>query len=176
MDVQERFARGDRNAFEELFRQFQGEVFRWVMRIVRDRGIAEDLTVESFWKMYRAHARFDPSRAFGAWARRIATNLALDHLRRAKRETALVDEPADVASRGNPALQRETRAEIAAAFEKLAPKLRVVARLSLIEEVPHREIAEALGISEAATRVRLFRATRILREELKELVETHGHA
>jgi RNA polymerase sigma-70 factor, ECF subfamily len=174
MDVQERFARGDRDAFEELFRQFQGEVFRWVMRIVRDRGIAEDLTVESFWKMYRAHARFDPAKPFGAWARRIATNLALDHLRRTKRETALVAEPVDVGSRGNPAIQREMRAEIVAAFEKLAPKLRVVARLSLIEEVPHREIAEALGISEAAMRVRLFRATRILREELKELVETHG--
>ena len=176
MELQERFARGDRDAFEELFRQFQGEVFRWVMRIVRDRGIAEDLTVESFWRMYRAHARFDASKPFGAWARRIATNLALDHLRKAKRETALVDEPVDVAARGNPALQREMRQQIAAAFEQLAPKLRVVARLSLIEDVPHREIAEALGIAEGTVRVRLFRATRILRKELKELVETHGPA
>jgi RNA polymerase sigma-70 factor, ECF subfamily len=175
MDVQERFARGDRDAFEELFRQFQGEVYRWVMRIVRDRGIAEDLTVESFWRMYRAHARFDPSKSFGAWARRIATNLALDHLRKAKRERALVDEPADaLAGHANPGLRRETRERIAEAFERLAPKLRVVARLSLIEEAPHREIAEALGISDAAVRVRLFRATRILRQELKELVEIHG--
>lgn len=175
MELQERFARGDRDAFEELFRQFQGEVYRWVVRIVRDRGIAEDLTVESFWRMHRAHARFDPTKPFGAWARRIATNLALDHLRQTKREQALVDEPADaIAGRTNPGLQRETRERIAAAFERLAPKLRVVARLSLIEEVPHREIAKALGISEGAVRVRLFRATRILRQELKELMETHG--
>lgn len=175
MELQEQFARGDRDAFEELFRQFQGEVYRWVMRIVRDRGIAEDLTVESFWRMYRAHARFDAKKSFGAWARRIATNLALDHLRKAKHEQAMVEEPADeIAGRANPGVQRETRERIAAAFEGLAPKLRVVARLSLLEDVPNREIAEALGISEGAVRVRLHRATKILRQELKELMESHG--
>jgi RNA polymerase sigma factor (sigma-70 family) len=167
MELLERFAHGDENAFEALFRQFQGEVFRWVMRIVRDRGIAEDLTVEAFWKMHRAHARFDPSRSFGAWARRIATNLALDQLRKMRREVPLVGDPAD-APRANPGIQRETREQIAMAFHELAPKLRIVATLSLIEDVPHREIAEALGISEAAVRVRLFRATKILREQLKE--------
>jgi DNA-directed RNA polymerase specialized sigma24 family protein len=46
----------------------------------------------------------------------------------------------------------------------------VVATLSLLEDVPHREIAEALGITETSVRVRAFRATRILREELKDLV------
>jgi RNA polymerase sigma-70 factor, ECF subfamily len=175
MELQERFARGDRDAFEELFRQFQGEVYRWVMRIVRDRGIAEDLTVESFWRMYRAHARFNPRRPFGAWARRIATNLALDQLRKARREESLVEEPADeTAGQANPGMQREMRERIAAAFDKLSPKLRAVARLALVEGVAHREIAEALGVSEGAVRVRVFRATRILRQELKELVEKHG--
>src|ERR1700690_4094251 len=90
MELLERFAHGDKDAFETLFRQYQGEVFGWVMRIVRDRGAAEDLTVEALWKMYRAHARFDPARSFGAWARRIATNLALDHLRKMRREVPLV--------------------------------------------------------------------------------------
>jgi RNA polymerase sigma factor (sigma-70 family) len=166
MELLERFAHGDESAFEEVFRQHQGEVFGWVMRIVRDRGIAEDLTVEAFWKMHRAHARFDPSRSFGAWARRIATNLALDQLRKMRREVPLVVDVAD-APHANPAIQREMREKIVAAFHGLAPKLRVVATLSLIEGVPHREIAEALGISETAVRVRLFRATKILREQLK---------
>jgi RNA polymerase sigma-70 factor, ECF subfamily len=167
MELLERFALGEREAFETLFREYQREVFGWCMRIVRDRGIAEDLTVEAFWKMHRAHARFDPKRSFGAWARRIATNLALDHLRKNRWETPLVGEVADVA-RENPGMQRETREQIAAAFGELSPKLRLVATLSLIEEVPHREIAEALGISEATVRVRLFRATRILRNQLKQ--------
>jgi RNA polymerase sigma factor (sigma-70 family) len=168
MELLERFAQGDKDAFEALFRQFQSEVYGWIMRIVRDRGVAEDLTVEAFWKIHQAHARFDPARSFGAWARRIATNLALDHLRKNRWETPLVGEPVD-AMRANPGIQRETREQIAAAFGRLSPKLRVVATLSLIEEVPHREIGEAIGISEATVRVRLFRATRILRKELKEM-------
>jgi RNA polymerase sigma-70 factor (ECF subfamily) len=168
MELLERFALGDREAFETLFREYQREVFGWCIRIVRDRGVAEDLTVEAFWKMYRAHARFDPKRSFGAWARRIATNLALDHLRKNRWETPLVNEAVD-AKQTNPGVQRETREQIATAFSELSPKLRAVATLSLIEEVPHREIAEALGISETTVRVRLFRATRILRNQLKQV-------
>ena len=122
--------------------------------------------------MHRAHAQFDPTRSFGAWARRIATNLALDHLRKMRREVPLKVDTADVA-RADPAIQRETREQIAAAFQGLAPKLRVVATLSLIEDVPHREIAEALGISEVAMRVRLSRAMKFLREQLKEQVPGH---
>ena len=167
MELLERFARGDRDAFEALFRQYQGEVFGWIVRIVRDRGIAEDLTVEAFWKMHQAHARFDPARSFGAWARRIATNLALDGLRKMRREAPLVGDPAD-AAQANPGIQRESREQIAQAFQGLNPKMRVVAILALVEEVAHRDIAEALGISEVAVRVRLFRATKMLRKFLRE--------
>ena len=173
MELLERFSQGDEDAFEALFRQNQGEVFGWIVRIVRDRGIAEDLTVEAFWRMHRSHARFDPARSFGAWARRIATNLALDYLRKVRREVPLVSDPADVAQ-ANPGVQRETREQIAVAFGQLTPKLRIVATLSLVEEVPHREIAEALGISEAAVRVRLFRGVKILRERLKERGLSHA--
>ena len=43
-----------RNAFETVFRQSQGEVYRWILRIVRDSPAAEDLTMETFWRIYRA--------------------------------------------------------------------------------------------------------------------------
>src|ERR1700678_3345103 len=112
MELLERFALGDREAFETLFREYQREVFGWCMRIVRDRGIAEDLTAEAFWKMYRAHGRFDPTRSFGAWARRIATNLAVDHLRKTRRETPLEHEPAAEAKE-NPGEQRDKREQLA---------------------------------------------------------------
>ena len=83
-EVLEEFAAGDLNAFESLFRQYQGEVYGWIVRIVRDPAAAEDLTIETFWRIHRAHARFDPSRSFGAWARRIATNVAIDFLKSAR--------------------------------------------------------------------------------------------
>ena len=65
-ELLQRFACGDLDAFESLFRQFQGEVFRWIVRMVREHGAAEDLTIETFWRIHRAHARFDPERNFAA--------------------------------------------------------------------------------------------------------------
>src|SRR5262250_3945538 len=84
MDLLERFTRGDLDAFEDIFRQFQGDVYAWIFRIVRNKATAEDLTLEAFWRIYKARARFDAARPFGAWARRIASNVALDHLKREK--------------------------------------------------------------------------------------------
>lgn len=66
MELLERFADGDVQAFEELFREYQGRVYGWIVRIVRNPAAAEELTVEAFWRMYRARERFDASRSFGA--------------------------------------------------------------------------------------------------------------
>ena len=70
MEVLQRFAAGDLDAFESLFRQHQRDVYRWIVRIVRDPVAAEDLTVETFWRMHRGHAGFHPDGNFGAWLRR----------------------------------------------------------------------------------------------------------
>ena len=168
MDLLQRFALGDLDAFETLVRQFQGDIYAWIVRIVRDPGIAEDLTVETLWRIYRARRQFRPDGNFGAWARRIATNLALDHLRRQRPQDRLVAEPA-AAPQPDRLLQRETRQKIRQAFRHLPPKLQVAATLALIEEQPYEEIADALGTSVGAVKVRVFRAIRILRKRLNQL-------
>src|ERR1700739_3382405 len=58
MDLFQRFALGEVDAFETLVRQFQGDIYAWIVRIVRDPGIAEDLTVETLWRAYRARNQF----------------------------------------------------------------------------------------------------------------------
>jgi RNA polymerase sigma-70 factor (ECF subfamily) len=168
MDLLERFAAGDLEAFEVLFRQHQSQVYAWIVRIVRDSGIAEDLTVETFWRIYRSRSHFDPAGNFHAWARRIATNAALDHLRRARRETQL---PEDLAcsAKADPAVQRQTREQIRQAFGDLPAKYRLVATLALVEEEPYDAIAHAAGISVALVKVRVFRAVRLLRKKLTSM-------
>ena len=165
-DVLRQFSHGDHDAFEALFRTYQAEVYGWIVRIVRDPAAAEDLTLETFWRIHRAHARFDPARSFGAWARRVATNAALDYLKAARPE---IDLPEDLVSPTlpDPGISEELRRKTALAFGRLPPKLRVAATLALIEEEPHKVIAEALGISISAVKVRVFRAVRFLRDELK---------
>jgi RNA polymerase sigma-70 factor (ECF subfamily) len=166
MELLERFARGELDAFETLFRQFQGEVYGWIVRLVRDPGVAEDLTVETFWRIYQARARFDPGRRFGAWARQVATNVALDYIRSVRREITLPENLAQAGS-PDPAVQADIHAQIERAFRQLPAKLQAVATLALIEEKPYDEIAEALGISVGAVKSRVFRAVRQLREKLK---------
>jgi RNA polymerase sigma-70 factor, ECF subfamily len=167
VELLERFAAGDVLAFEERFREYQGRVYGWIVRIVRNPAAAEDLTVEAFWRMHRARGRFDPSRSFGAWARRIASNVALDHLRSAPREVPLeaVPDPPAPDSSGSPELAQALRR----AFSQLPPKLRAVASLALIEQEPYAEVAEALGLSLAAVKSRGFRAVRLLRKKLERM-------
>lgn len=166
MELEERFAHGDLDAFETLFRRFQPEVYRWIVRIVRRPQVAEELTVEAFWRIYRARARFDPSRSFGAWARRIATNVALDYLKTLPREVALVAE-VSAGSVNDPAMQLEIRERVERALRQLPVDLRMVVTLALIEEEPYEAIAGALGIPLGTVKSRVFRGVRLLREKLK---------
>ena len=163
MDLPERFARGDLEAFELLFRQFHPEVYRWLVRLTRDPAAAEDLTVEVFWRIYRARARFDPARSFGAWARRIASNAAIDHFRRARRiRAAEVGTPP--AGPVPSAAQRDLQLRIERAFLRLPPALRLVAQLAIVDGWPHDDVAAALGLSRSAVKSRAFRAVRFLKD------------
>jgi RNA polymerase sigma-70 factor (ECF subfamily) len=166
-DTLRSFVRGDERAFERLFRQYEADVYRWIVRIVRDRSAADDVLVDAFWRAYRGRAQFDPGRPFGAWLRRIATNASLDHLR-ATRATAGW-RTADESIPAPTAADRDTNDAIALAFRRLPPELQVVAVLALVEEEPYVEIADALGIPEGTVKSRMFRAIRMLREELARL-------
>ncbi len=166
MDLLERFTRGDLDAFELLFREFHRDVYAWLVRLTRDPGAAEDLTVDVFWRIYRAHARFDPSRSFGAWARRIASNAALDHLRRTGRERTPPMPRA--APAGESAARRDRDVRVERAFLTLPPRLRIVAELALIGEWPQDEIANALGISRSAVKSRAARALKYLKAALRQ--------
>jgi RNA polymerase sigma-70 factor (ECF subfamily) len=143
---------------------------------VRDRAAAEDVVVEAFWRAHRSRARFDPSRSFGAWMRRIATRVAIDQLNatRRRRWVSLDDLSNRVGrvplgeghvTRSGPAAADEIRR----AFRALPPKLQVVAVLALIEEEPLAGIAEVLDLPIGTVKSRLFRATRQLRKELARL-------
>lgn len=163
-DLQRRFVDGDASAFEALFREFSPEVYRWIVRIVRDPAAAEDALVETFWRAHRGRARFDPSRSFGAWMRRIATHAAFDQLKQARREGRM--ESADDRLPASPASDPDVSRIVSTALASLPPKLQIVAMLALVEEQPYAEIADALGVPIGTVKSRVFRATRALREEL----------
>lgn len=163
-----RFVEGEQDAFGTLFQQFQPEVHRWTLHIVRDVSSAEDVVVETFWRAYKGRARFDPSRSFGAWMRRIATNAACDYLQTVRHSRLLEEREVRVkssASTPDPALRKT----IERAFRRLKPDLQVVAILALIEERPYTEIADALDVRLGTVKSRLSRAVKKMRKELVRL-------
>lgn len=167
-----RFRQGDVDAFEALFRMHQRPVFGWVLRMVRDRSAAEDVMIEAFWRMHRAHARFDPERGFEPWARRIATHAALDWMRRQKPESPVPPEMLEstaAPAASDAAVAEEIRRKTQLAFARLPAKLRIAALLAIVEEQPHKEVAAAMGITVGAVKLRVFRALRLLRKELSEM-------
>jgi RNA polymerase sigma-70 factor (ECF subfamily) len=168
-DHLDQFRLGDQDAFEALFRLHQRAVYGWILRVVRDPAAAEDLTVETFWRIYQARARFEVARGFEPWARRIATNVALDWLRTRRPESELTAEliADQTAVSADPGVTAEIRLKTAQAFARLPPQLRIAAILAVVEEQPHKDIAEALGISVTAVKLRVFRAVRLLRKDLE---------
>ena len=168
-DLLEKFRQGGQDAFEALFRLHQRALYGWILRIVRNTAAAEDLTVETFWRIYQARARFEATRGFEPWARRIATNVTLDWLRSRKPESELTAEliADQMVVAANPGVTAEIRMKTEQAFERLPHGLRVAAILSVVEEQPHKEIAAALGISVTAVKLRVFRAVRLLRKDLE---------
>lgn len=167
-DALERFTTGDVDAFETLFRQYQGEVYGWIVRIVRNPAVAEELTLETFWRIYRRRQRFDAQRPFGPWARRIATRAAIDYLRSniPSLEPLQSMPPSKVAG---PVRQGELQVFLERAFHSLPARLRAAATLALIEERPYQEIAGALDISLSAVKMRVARALRLLRTRLEKM-------
>jgi RNA polymerase sigma factor (sigma-70 family) len=158
-------------AFEDLFRLHQRAVYGWILRIVRNPAAAEDLTTETFWRIHRFLDRFDSTRSFEPWARRIATRVALDWLRSERPETSMPEDFFDTLpspALDDPGVAAEVRCKVAQALGRLPPKLRVAATLAVIEDLPQKEVAAALGISVTAVKLRVFRALRLLRKDLRE--------
>lgn len=163
-DLLDQFVQGDQRAFEWLFRHHESDVYRWIVRIIRDASAAEDVLVEAFWRAYRGRACFDSSRSFGAWMRRIATNAALDHLKVARRHASWSATDSVIAA---PAVPDSALTEsVALAFRRLSPKLQIVATLALVEGRPYADIADALDVPIGTVKSRVFRAIRTMRKEL----------
>ena len=167
--------RGESSAYDYLVSKYIKRVVSIAWGIVRNAHDAEDLAQEAFVKAYQTIGRFKTGQPFGPWIYRIVTNLALDVVKHRKRfrheelrdvEPAARRDDADLAARSG-----ELAVRIDAAIESLPEMQRVVARLYLVEEFGHAEIAEMTGLSEGTVRSHLSLARGKLKERLSDL---HG--
>jgi len=168
---------GDLFAFEELVRRYGRRVYAVALRIVRRHDLADDVVQEAFVRAHRNIQRFDLERPFGPWICRIASNLAVNHLRSpVAREQELPEGHAETPSCAPDALAGvladEAKRVLDQALAQLPAEQRAVFVLRTVEELSYREIAEALEIPEGSVMSRLYRARARLRTALQPYLGT----
>jgi RNA polymerase sigma-70 factor (ECF subfamily) len=157
-------ASGDVASFERLVRKMQGPVWRYVVHLVGDRALAEDISQEVFLRAYRKlHTLENPDR-FVPWLLATARNAAYDAGRYKKRRPVelLGDRQPDASDSRDPHIAIEVRDALERIDETLRESLVLVAMIGLT----YQEAAEAIGVPEGTVKSRTFRARRLLIEML----------
>lgn len=179
-EIIERAQRGDAAAFSEIIERFQISVYNLCYRMLsHNAGDAEDATQEVFLKVWKNIGRFDANRTFSTWVLSIATNHCIDLIRKKRVPTVEIDEtleeilPDSIATPKQELAQKERSGLIWRILDGLSETDRAIVVLRYWDELPDREIAAALGLSEAAVKSRLFRA----RKQLVQIYQqTQEHA
>lgn len=181
-DLIQRSRSGDTAAFERLYRAHSGRVHAVCLRLLGDRGRAEEATQDAFVRAWQRLGSFRGDSAFGSWLYRLAANVAVDRLRHERRRgdglTAagegsysdgrdLDGEPAHSMESAPPAGRPGAAIDLERAIRGLPPRARMVFVLHDVEGYRHGEIAELTGIAEGTSKAQLHRARRLLREALQ---------
>jgi len=166
-----RIASGDRLAMQVLFARHHLRVYRFVLRLMRDESVAEDLISEVFLDVWRQADRFEGRSAVSTWLLAIARFKALSALRR-KPDQALDDEAAeaieDTSDDPEAALAKKDKgAVIRKCLAGLSAEHREIIDLVYYHEKSVEEVAVIVGIPEATVKTRMFYARKKLGELLK---------
>ncbi len=166
-----RARRGETESFGELVSRYQTAVFNVCYRLMGERREAEDMAQEAFLRAYTRLEAYDPERPFGPWMRRVAANICLNRLESLPAPQPELDEERDADSpqqRPEPqAEQRDEAERLRLALSSLPPHYRAVLELRHYQELSYEEIAETLQLPLSDVKSHLFRARKLLAEQLK---------
>ena len=178
--------RGNRAAFEELVRNYDGAVLRLAIHLTGSQSDAQDVYQEAFLKAYKSIGNFRFECSFYTWIYRIVTNICLDHIRKknVRKEDApvatdqsgdefdVLSQVPDGRAAANPErdlMARELGSRINRALEKLTPRERMVFELKHYQGLKLRTVGEILNTTEETAKNTLFRATQKLRGALADM-------
>ncbi len=182
-----RFQNGDESAFRRLLERYQDRIMNYVFRIVNDIETAKDLAQEVFIRVYLNAGRYLPGSKFAPWLYRIASNLAINEIRRKKRwrffsidntnsdddRSAGMDlEDTEAVGADDQISKEETTRQIEMALAKIPLKYRSPLILREIEGYEYEEISQILDIPRGTVKSRLNRGRALLKTALYRL-EAH---
>jgi RNA polymerase sigma-70 factor (ECF subfamily) len=178
------FKSGSQKAFDELMKRHERRIFGYLLRSVRNYEDAEELTLEVFFKAYRALGSWEPKAKFSTWLYTIASNLSIDYHRSKSRKPVFILEDEDVIEKrlvatdisSNPEKHLEDKEcgrIIREAVDELSSKQKAVFMLTRYEGLQIKEVAETLGIAEGTVKIHLHRAMKKLQTILRPLWENN---
>lgn len=157
------FQAGDDSAFDGLYQRWAGPLLRYLERMVGDTATAEELLQDAFFRVHRARARYAPSARFSTFLYRIATNLALNELKRPRRRHRHDEEDDRVmADEARPAADevvdtRRRRVAVERLLDALPERQRIALWLSAAEGHTYAEVAEILDTTEKSVKALVHR-------------------
>ena len=154
---------------EALFARHQGEIFAYLLRMVRDPELAADLEQDAFVKAYRAYDTLEKDVNARAWLYQIAHRVALDHIRRQKlvRFLPFTGESAGTSpSAERIAMDSRLSGPLERAMSRIPDRQRAALLMAEVHDLTGQELATALGVSHVAARALLTRARESLRQAL----------
>lgn len=175
------YLEGSDEAFRALVTRYQSKIVNYLTTVVHDYDLAIDLAQETFIRVFRYADRYRGDYQFSTWLYRIATNLAIDELRRRERKNrfSLHHMVGLFQSDGKPLPIPDTRptperaldskeklAKLRAAIDSLPQKYRLPLLLRETEDLSYEEICDVLGISPGTVKSRIHRAKLLLRDKL----------
>src|SRR5271154_4228452 len=164
------YVAGDRAAFDEIFRRYAPVLFRTLRRGAGGEE-AGDLLQQTFLQLHRSRADFARGAALRPWLFTIAINVKRQHLRTLeRRRESLVGDALENVAAPPPRPPRDELEGIAALLAELPPAQRKVIELHFIDELSFARVAEAVGASLSAVRVRAHRGYVLLRQRFAEKV------
>ncbi len=160
---------GDVEAFKQLYQENAGHVYAVCIRMVGNSQRAEELTQDTFVRVWEMLGSFRGESAFSSWLHRVAVNVVLVDIRSAKRYQSRVESTDDLEQHDQQNGQgfHGERLDLEQAIAGLPPQARAIFVLHDVEGFKHEEIAEQMGLAVGTTKAQLHRARRLLREVLE---------
>ena len=160
---------GDRKSQKAIYDRLSAKMFAVCLRYMGDRDLAEDILQDGFVTLFSKLDSYSGAGSFEGWARKIFVNTALMSLRKkdALKNSEDVDAAWNISSDDPSALQKIGYNELIKMIAALPPGFRTVFNMYVLEGYSHKEIAEALGISETTSRSQLQRARTLLQSKIK---------
>lgn len=164
-DFVQALIRQERWAQQQVYEEHFGRMMGICMRYAGSRDEALDLLHEAFIKVFQNVAKYKPGTSLGAWIRTIVVNTCIDYYRRnLRRRTEDIDTLYNASTDEPDVLSNLTEREILDAVQQLTPAYRAVFNLYVVEGYSHKEIGEALDITESTSRSNLVKARMKLQE------------